>query len=287
MKKLSLIVLLISVMACGKNSEPAKRTSTTTENEYEVVEEASLEDVEIASLKEENTVEPEISSTQRESGFFEPKLIKRASLIYKNDSLEPFHLYVLQLTRKYQAYIAKDEIELNDYRKSYRMQIRIPVQYFESFIKDLKKHVTNPEYFHINTNDVSEEYFDLQARLKNYKRLKERYLDLYKKAKNIREILEIEKHVNKIQMDIDRIEGKLKFLKDKTTYSTVEIEAYKNIKEVKKQKQPNPYWNALKNSWALITGIVIWVLQIWPLILIGAGLWYVLRKKIKKTTPKK
>jgi len=274
MKKLSLI-LLIALSACSQSQYAGENKKAVSR-----IESAQKIDNNTMDVAGETTAGKVLSNENPLA--VQPKLIKRASLVYQTDSIEPEHQQIMQWVNRFQAYISKDKMEQNDYRKSYEMEIRIPVKNFENFVSEIKKHVKQPDYFNINTDDVTEEYVDVQARLKNYNQLKERYLALYKKAKEINEIIDIENYINDIQMKIDRLEGKLKWLDNKTTYSTMNIEIYQNIEQKTiEPERPNRYWTALKNGWSLLNGIFLLILELWPLILLGSGLYFLWKKKIK------
>jgi len=274
MKKLGLILLII-LSACSQSQYAGGNEKTVSR-----IESAQKIDNHTMDVAGETTADKVLSNENPLA--VQPKLIKRASLVYQTDSIEPEHHQIMQWVNRFQAYISKDKMEQNDYRKSYEMEIRIPVKNFENFVSEIKKYVKRPDYFNINTDDVTEEYVDVQARLKNYNQLKERYLALYKKAKGINEIIEIENYINDIQMKIDRLEGKLKWLNNQTAYSTMNIEIYQNIEQKTiEPESPNRYWTALKNGWSLLNGVFLLILELWPLILLGSGLYFLWKKKIK------
>ena len=83
---------------------------------------------------------------------------------------------------------------------------------FDKFTKkDLKK----------GSNEI-----DYSAAL-NKKQLEKKYLDILTKAKSVKEILEVEKELGKLREDIESVEGRLKYLQNQVSFSTLSINFYK------------------------------------------------------------
>ena len=74
---------------------------------------------------------------------------------------------------------------------------------------------------------MTEEFVDLKARLKAKKELEDRYLQLLEQAKNVKEMLEIERELSNIREEIEAKEGRLQYLQNKVTLSTIYINFYK------------------------------------------------------------
>ncbi|MCK5728223.1 MAG: DUF4349 domain-containing protein [Methylococcales bacterium] len=75
----------------------------------------------------------------------------------------------------------------------------------------------------VNSRDVTEQVTDIEAKLANLKLLREKFRKLLKKAKNVTETLAIEAELSRLQIDIDSIESRKKWLKNQVSYSNVTI----------------------------------------------------------------
>ena len=208
------------------------------------------------------------------------KRIKTAQIQIQTDSLSLLRDKIEVLMRRYNAYVHSEQLHSSNWDKRRKLQIKIPVQYFENFISDIQKTGDKITYLEIKNADVTSDYYDLEARLKNKKALKERYLSFYKKAKNINEVLSIERQINEIQTDIDRLEGKLKWLKHKTTYGTLDLELYQKPKNIP-NKPVNPFWLAFQNGWQIFVGFLYILLGLWPLIFGFAVIFWIWKHKRK------
>ncbi len=219
-----------------------------------------------------------------ENPLEKPKRIKTAQIRIQTDSLSLLRDKIEILMHRYDAYIHSEQLQNNDWDKRRNLQIKIPVQHFENFISDLQKTGEKITFLEIKSTDVTGDYYDVQARLKNKKALKERYLSLYQKAKNISDILSIERQINDIQTGIDQLQGKLKWLQHKTTYGTLSLELYQMYKRPQ-NKPVNRFWRAFQNGWQVLVGFLYVLLSLWPFIFgiaLLVWIWKRKRKIIKK-----
>ncbi len=87
------------------------------------------------------------------------------------------------------------------------------------------------------TDDVTEEYIDVEARLANSKRLEERIVELLEeRSGKLADILEIERELARVRETIERIEGQLRYLSNQTSLATITIE----LREQKDYVPPEP-----------------------------------------------
>ena len=75
----------------------------------------------------------------------------------------------------------------------------------------------------VNTEDVTEQYYDLESRIQNKKVMKEKLEGYLKAAKDIKDLLQIERELNSVISEIDSMEGRLKRLSNQVEYSTISI----------------------------------------------------------------
>ena len=75
----------------------------------------------------------------------------------------------------------------------------------------------------ISSLDVTDEYVDLEVRLTNARAIRERLLALRAQTPAVMDLIEIERELGRITGDIDRMEGKLRLLREKIAYSTITV----------------------------------------------------------------
>lgn len=75
----------------------------------------------------------------------------------------------------------------------------------------------------VNAEDVSAEFNDLEVRLLNLKATRQRLQDFLAKANTITDTLTVERELERVAQEIDRIEGRMRFLRDRATFSQITV----------------------------------------------------------------
>mgnify|MGYP000359701226 CR=1 FL=1 len=102
------------------------------------------------------------------------------------------------------------------------LSLRVPVKVFDRFLKSLES-VGTVTSKSVEADDVTEKFLDTELRLKNAEKTLQRLRDLYAKAKVVKDILLIEKEINRISEYIEGFKGKLKYWKSNAAYSTINV----------------------------------------------------------------
>lgn len=108
-------------------------------------------------------------------------------------------------------------------RKSGTMTIRVPSGSFEETLEEISKLSSRVLSKSITGNDITEEYYDLSARLENKRKVENRYREILKSAKTVEDILSVERYLGNVREEIDRMEGRKRFLSDKVSLSTISV----------------------------------------------------------------
>jgi len=164
--------------------------------------------------------------------------------------------------------------------KSGNITIKIPEKRFEEFGDSIGQ-IGEIKSKEISAYDVTEEYIDLQARLKNLKNQEKRYIELLGMAKDVQDVLAIEAQLGRIRGEIESYEGRIKYLENTTTYGTFYINIYEPEEIVHEWGIKNAFNRAIDAFITSVAGIIILGGFLIPIaILIGAI--YLIRKYIKK-----
>ena len=75
----------------------------------------------------------------------------------------------------------------------------------------------------VTAEDVSEEYHDAEVRLQNLKATQKRLQEFLAKSANMTDMLTLEHELERVSMEIDRIEGRMRFLRDHAAFSTLSV----------------------------------------------------------------
>jgi len=142
---------------------------------------------------------------------------------------------VWELVRQNEGYVDQFREDRSQGRqRSGEWTVRVPVEKFDAFLDDLGE-VGIPESKQIDADDVTEEFVDLEARLANQRKFEKRLLEMLEKSTGkLPDVIAVESKLNEVRETIERIEGRLNYLQNKTSLTTVTIRA----REVKDYTPP-------------------------------------------------
>lgn len=123
------------------------------------------------------------------------------------------------------GFIASASIALNQGRqRSGTWTVRVPVASFEQFL-DATGDLGVPERREQQGQDVTEEFVDLEARIRSKKQLEDRILELLSANKGeIKDVIEVERELSRVRTEIERMEGRMRYLADRTELTTVTVQ---------------------------------------------------------------
>lgn len=104
-----------------------------------------------------------------------------------------------------------------------QITLRVPAKDFEAAMADVKALAKVVNYELATGQDVTEQYTDLQAQLRNAQAQEEEYLRIMKKAESVEDILKVQERLGQVRGIIESLQGRLKYLENVTSYSTVSV----------------------------------------------------------------
>jgi hypothetical protein len=140
----------------------------------------------------------------------------------------------LLLADKFGGYVVSSNSTANDEEGTIRsgtIALRVPETAFAQALSDVAK-LGEVKSRSIDTQDVTEEYLDLNARLKNAEAQETAFLALMDRAKTIDEILQVRQVLSQTQTEIEQLKGRIRFLDEHTSFSTLTISLYETGAEV-------------------------------------------------------
>lgn len=120
-------------------------------------------------------------------------------------------------------------------RRNASITARIPKDKLDSFLKEIEG-VGQLGNRTESQQDVSDQYYDVDTRLKTQQAKMERLQDLLSKARTVEDILNIENQIADTQYQIDSLTGSLRGIDSKVQYSTVRIELREQTLPAKPEK---------------------------------------------------
>lgn len=103
--------------------------------------------------------------------------------------------------------------------------VRVPVEQFEAFLAAARE-LGIPQSQQVHGQDMTEEYVDLEARLSTKRKLEGRLTEIMQdRQADLNHLLQVEKELARVREEIERTEGRLRWLTDRVTLTTVTIRA--------------------------------------------------------------
>ena len=113
--------------------------------------------------------------------------------------------------------------EVADGRKSGSISIRVPADKFRVTLDNLKRLAINTENEAVNSLDVTEQYVDIEARLKNMRAEETQYLSIMERAVKIEDVLNVTQRLSDVRGRIEQLEAQLKLLKEQVAMSSIAV----------------------------------------------------------------
>jgi Domain of unknown function (DUF4349) len=222
-KHLIKVVLLFILLSCNKTqklkSEESEYISDTGKTLY------AMEIPPPPPPPKSSTIQKDAIQDQNQP----KKVIYTADIKYRVAAIKESEQKIKSLVNEMKGYISNSRQNNTDGNLNTTLTIRIPVEKLDVFMAGSEKESIFTDYKNLESEDVSEEYYDNETRLKSKRTAFEKYLSLIKQAKNVTEVMAVEEQIRIIQEEIDSKEGRQKFINNQVAFSTVTIHIYQII----------------------------------------------------------
>jgi hypothetical protein len=155
---------------------------------------------------------------------------------------------IAALLKEHQGYVAESSIDRTQGEElSGRWRVRIPVERFDAFLDAVAK-LGVAESRKQTAQDVTEEFVDLEAQISNKKKLEERIVELVNnQSGEIKDVIEVERELGRVRGEIEQMEGRLRYLTNRTELTTVSILA-REVDDYVPPQAPS-FTNRIQRAW--------------------------------------
>lgn len=216
---------------------------------------------------------------------WDKKIIKTANLNLEINDFKTFGELVHDQVKKAGGYIAQEQQKETEYSIENNIIIKVPVNQFDNVMNVLSTAAVKTIGKSISAEDVTMQTVDVRSRLEAKKQVRARYTELLKQAKNMEDVLNVQSEINQIQEEIEATSGKLNYLKQSASFSTIHINYHQVLNPGIIDNDPaynTRIWSSFKNGWIWIGEVFIGIISIWPLWLFGLTGWLMVRKTFSK-----
>lgn len=103
------------------------------------------------------------------------------------------------------------------------IEVRVPAAEFDAVLSEIRAGGGRVKEEKITGQDVTEEYIDLEARLRTKKALEGQFLEIMKEARKVSDALEVQRELAEVRTEIERLEGRRRFLENQSSLSTIKV----------------------------------------------------------------
>jgi len=192
---------------------------------------------------------------------------------------------IRSLAEHYGGYVASSNKYMYDEEVRAEIVIRVPKDKFHAAIQEIESYgkVLNEN---VNSEDITQQYIDLKARLSNLQHQEKRLLEILELAKNVDEILAIEKELERVRGEIESLQGQINYLERNVEMSIISI---KLTKPKPSFKPPSMNWGevletALTGLFTVLKGLIILAISIIPIAIIGIVAYKIYKGRRKSKT---
>lgn len=294
-----MVVLLqvVSLAACDtamhtKNSLPA-RSAGLDAGKDEAKQTAEAIAVGAMGDREQASVAP---ATAIEEQWFRPGTAEPMDRLFLRtgqasvevDSLEAGMTRLRQLAQRAGGFVADASVQSgrNQVRQA-TLELKVPSDRFDELTEGLQP-IGRLEFVNVSAEDVSEEFVDLAARAANGRKLEERLIELIRtRTGKLQDVLSVERELARVREEIERIEGRLRYLKTSAQLSTLSVSLHEPMPIVATQGR-GPLAEAFREAWRNFVGVLAGAIAslgyLVPVAVLGWSVVAVVRKWRKPAT---
>jgi uncharacterized protein DUF4349 len=177
-------------------------------------------------------------------------VIRTGQAFVEVEKLDPAVLKIRQLVAQVGGYVANSSMSGGrDQIRQASIEIKLPSAKYDEAVSSLSA-IGKVETVNSNAQDVGEEYVDITARVTNARRLEERLINLLaNRTGKLDEVLRVERELARVREEIERYEGRLRYLSARASMSTLVINAHEPAPLIGNQPGENPIGAAVRRAW--------------------------------------
>ncbi len=200
---------------------------------------------------------------------------------------------VTDIVKKNDGYISNTTSSQNSSgKKQGTLVLKVPAEKYDGLIAEVST-VGKVMNQNINANDITEEYIDLEARLKTQKELEARLLKLLaEKTARLTDVVEVEQKLASVRQIIESIDGKMRHMRNQSEMSTLTLSLYEPA--ILQTSSGGGFFyelgqgvkKGLRGFTEILAGMITLFIALLPIIILVLVIFWIIRRIIKKRKQK-
>lgn len=182
--------------------------------------------------REESPVSQQVSLDQAGKSQTAPvvterKILRDADLTLETGSPDETQAKITAIAESKGGFVIESQKQSNDTKTTrtdfITMTLRVPAAKFDESLDEIRKAASRVIVETVKGQDVTEEFIDIEARLKTQKALEAQFLEIMKQAKTVEDALNVQTEIARVRGEIEKVEGRKRFLENQSSFSTIRI----------------------------------------------------------------
>ncbi len=169
-------------------------------------------------------------NAQANNSAVERKIIRNAEMIFEVSAPDELQRKISSIAESKGGYVVSSDSsqqggnESTALYKLVKIVLRVPSNQFDATLNEIKSSgAGTPKQEKVTGRDVTEEFIDLEARIKALKATEVQMMEIMKRANTVNELLNVQQQVGQLRAQIESLEGRLRFLQNQASFSTITI----------------------------------------------------------------
>jgi len=280
------------LMACERPQRISDETGKRDASQHKASNAVAL-----GAVGEPTVSRPEASAAAPQTDqWFRPMAFDPASrLIVRTgqasievDSLEASMAELRRIVQRVGGFVADASVQSGrNQLRSATLELKVPASRFDELTEGLEP-LGRLQFVNVGAEDVSEEFVDLTARVANGRRLEDRLVELLRtRTGKLQDVLSVERELARVREEIERMEGRLRFLKTSAQLSTLSVNLYEPPPIVASHPGRSVIAEAFKTAWRNFVGVMAGAIAslgfVAPVVMLGWGGLIVAKRYRRKT----
>jgi hypothetical protein len=160
---------------------------------------------------------------------FMRKVIQNAEMTIETDNPSEGQQKIGVIAEKHGGFVVISESKHNEAASQnvastvVNVVVRVPAQKFQAALDEIRAVGGRILHEKSSGQDVTEEYIDLEARIRTKKALEAQFLEIMKQARKISDAMEVQTQLAEVRTEIERLEGRRRFLENQSALSTINV----------------------------------------------------------------
>lgn len=177
------------------------------------------------------------------------------------------------IVERVSGYVASTDYRDVGGEQTTTVSIRVPSQEYDNVLRDIRGLALKVNQETTTSQDVTEQFSDLSAQLRNLQATETQYLALMTKAQSVDDIIKVQQQLTQVQGQIERLQGQINFLQRKSDFSQLDITLIPEAQQAQDPKVRSRFVNAVTTGWeaslAALSVVVYLFVSLWWLILVA------------------